>query len=244
MRMRILFFLFVLCICISCKKGFVYNTSSITDANTSKSTDDILRFDLVTDAYYKGEKISPSSVKWTIKNASRVEVKTIDQNVGYCTWKAPAPGAYSIDAEITFDAGEQITKQTSSSVTAYASINYNKTLLKSSYSNPDLADPAFDFALSISSDYSLSGAIPVGASLRGIFYKANNNFSGCSINIDKINSDGIMSGTITVRDSITNMLRTDFIRDMQFYYYYYKIKFKQLYSMDTTQYRYFDIERN
>lgn len=242
--MRRLLFLFLLVISISCKKGFVFNTASITDTNTSKSTDEVLRFDLVTDAYYKGEKINPSIVKWTIKNASRAEVKAIDQNINYCTWKAPAPGVYTIDAEITFDTGEQTTKQTSSTVTVYASINYNKSLLIASYSNFDLADPAFDFAWSISSDYSMSGTLPVGASLRGIFYKANNNFSGCSINIDKINSDGIMSGTITVRDSITNMLRTDYIRDMQFYYYYYKIKFKQIYSMDTTQYRYFDIDRN
>jgi hypothetical protein len=242
--MRVSFFLIILLLAVSCKKGFVFNTATLIDNNTSKSTDDLLSFDLTTDAYYKGEKINPSKVTWSIKNASRIAVNTTEESLSNVKWKAPAPGTYTIDVEITFDADAPIVKQTSTTVTVYASLTYNKSIMVSSYTNKDEMNPSFDFSLGIASDYLLSGSLPVGTNLRGIFYKANNNFSGCSIQIDKINSDGIMSGTITVRDSITNMLRTDYIRDMSFYYYYYKIKFKQVYSMDTTQFRYFDIERN
>jgi hypothetical protein len=230
-------------IAVSCKKGFVYQTAQIVDANTSKSTDDILRFDLTSDAHYKGDKLEPSKVKWIIKNSSRAEIATIESTTKYATFKAPAPDTYSIDVEMTFSADQDYVKKINSTVTVFASFNYNKKMLVATYSNSDLANPGFDFALTVNSDYSLNGTIALG-NLRGIFYNANNNFSGCSMNIYKISSDGLMSGTITLRDSATNMLRTDYIREMKFYYYYYKLSFKQLYSADTTKVRYFDINRN
>jgi hypothetical protein len=241
--MRSIYFAMLLLIAVSCKKGFVYNTANIVDVNTSKTTDDVLRFELTTDAYYKGDKLEPSKVKWIIKDDSRKEIATIDATTSYVTWKAPGPGAYSIDVEMTFSAQEEMVRKINSSINVFASFAYEKAKIIGTFTNSDLANPSYNFTFTINSDYTLQGTIGLGT-IRGIFYKANNNFSGCSINIDQFSSDGIMSGTITVRDSATNMLRTDLIREMKNHYYYYKLAFKQLYSADTTKYRYFDITRN
>ncbi len=229
---------------ISCQKGFVLNSKSIELINSVVNTDEVLEYKLLIDAYYKGDKIKPENVNWSVKDNNQQSQNIQFSDTELMKWKPTKPGSYTISANFTF-----ATKGNSNATTVelltvvYPSFNYLKSKVIGSYENEDELNPGFKLNFTINTDFTFSASPNINNFSQYVFYKARNTFSNCSINLQSVDNKGKLQGFITLTDSATNTLRTDIIRDLTFSNGYYNMSFKQIYSPDTTQFRFFELNR-
>ena len=242
-RKIISIFVLISIVFYGCKKGYVLESASIKQTSAVANTDEIISYELLTDAYYKGKKIEPSAVTWTVIDANtRVKYQTIVSDTRKMTWKPSLPGNYKIKAEFEFDTKTNDRSYNEFITDVAASFTFLKNKVNGNYGNDDNLNPSYNFDFTINPDFTINGSINSDLH-KQIFYLAQNNFTGCKINFVDADVNGKLRGTITVRDSATGVLRTDLLREFDFSNNYLAISFKQLYANDTNQYKYFELNK-